>query len=624
MTPVGPSCMPFRNAASRGRPGWLDWLRAASSRVRAGSANAGVAGPALPASPAARGDGLVAPRVVWLLWLQGWDRAPELVRACAETWRHLNPGWRVRLLDQASLADVLPDEALAHVAGKSLEPEAFSDVVRLELLARYGGVWADATVYCLQPLDEWLPSRLTSGFFAFERPTPDRMLSSWFLAATQGCSLVQHWQRAARDYWATRTSRDHYFWVHRLFEACSAANPGFREAWDATPALSAVGPHRFQPYETRLAAVPTAADETFLAAPDVPVLKLTHKDQPAEAARHSAARRLCDRARPAGRRACLDPARPEVLVAWYGSFGGHGTIGDLLSLESVVARLAAEGWRVAHASAPEFMVPGATRVAWDEVDPQRFAAVIFTCGPIIAGHPQTEALFARFRGRPLLGVGVSLFDPAHERHADPFTAVLARQGGSERFEDVALVAPLPLLAPCDRAGRGLVIGLALRGPQAEYGTPNCLSDHTAHLARAAAEELLRPAGGRVETIDNHLARSGLAPRDIEARYAACDLVITSRFHGAMLALRHRVPFVAIDQIRGGGKVAPLLADGGWPHVLRADAAHAADVVRSASAALAEESRPLLEAARARATRGANVTLATMTHWLSNRCAPSLR
>ena len=188
-----------------------------------------------------------------MLWLQGWDAAPDLVRACAETWRRLNPTWQVRLLDATSLVDVLPAAAFAHVAGKSLEHEAFSDVVRLELLARYGGVWADATAYCLAPLDDWLVPRMTAGFFAFARPVPDRMLSSWLLAAVQGSGIVERWQQATRDYWAARTSRDHYFWVHRLFAACHDRDADFRAAWEAVPTLSAVGPHRFQSSATRLA-----------------------------------------------------------------------------------------------------------------------------------------------------------------------------------------------------------------------------------------------------------------------------------------------------------------------------------------------------------------------------------
>lgn len=564
------------------------------------------------------------PRVIWQLWLQGWDVAPEIVRACAETWRRRNPGWTVRRLDARSLAGVLPDGDLAVVAGTSPEPEAFSDLVRLALLARYGGVWVDATTYCLEPLDAWLPGRMASGFFAFARPAPDRLLSSWFLAAAAGSGIVQRWHDAAQEYWAGRAERDHYFWVHRLFAACHDCDPLFRAAWDATPTLPADASHRFIPYETRLAEPPTAADRAFLAAPDTPVLKLTHKRPPPEAPPGSAARVLCDLAWESGAAPAVGPSttaasRGEVLVAWYGSFAGHGTIGDLLSLEAVVARLVAEGWRVAHASAADLDIPGATRVAWDQVDPGRFTAAAFTCGPIIRGHPQTADLFARLRGRPLVGVGVSLFPAGHESHVDPFSAVLARQGAGERFEDVALVAPWPT-PPLQRGAErpGPLVGLVLRGPQAEYGAAACLWERTERLAMVAAEHVARVAGGRVAPIENHLARSGLAPRDIERRYAECDLVITSRFHGAMLALRHGVPFVAIDPIRGGGKVEPLLAGRGWPHVLRADAVGDDDMVRAADAALATESRTRLGAVRDAAVAAANRTLQALTDWLAAR------
>ncbi|MGH6952032.1 MAG: capsular polysaccharide synthesis protein, partial [Vitreimonas sp.] len=27
------------------------------------------------------------PRIVWTLWLQGWDAAPETARACLASWR---------------------------------------------------------------------------------------------------------------------------------------------------------------------------------------------------------------------------------------------------------------------------------------------------------------------------------------------------------------------------------------------------------------------------------------------------------------------------------------------------------------------------------------------------------
>ena len=123
------------------------------------------------------------PRTIWILWFQGWDRAPEIVSACRRSWEDLNPGWDVRALSNAELPHLLGhDSPLRANAGAWFTPQAHSDLVRIDLLARYGGVLVDATALCAKPLDDWLPDVMGSGFFAFDAPAPDRMISSWFLA----------------------------------------------------------------------------------------------------------------------------------------------------------------------------------------------------------------------------------------------------------------------------------------------------------------------------------------------------------------------------------------------------------------------------------------------------------
>ena len=100
------------------------------------------------------------PRIVWMLWLQGWDQAPDVARAALASWLGRNPGWRVHAIDRAALDQFLPISVLAAIFGTPKEPEALSDQIRLELLARYGGVWVDATALCARPLDAWLPAAM--------------------------------------------------------------------------------------------------------------------------------------------------------------------------------------------------------------------------------------------------------------------------------------------------------------------------------------------------------------------------------------------------------------------------------------------------------------------------------
>jgi hypothetical protein len=175
--------------------------------------------------------------------------------------------------------------------------EAQSDRIRMELLRRHGGVWADATCYCLQPLEEWLPSKLApAGFFAFDRPAPDRMLSSWFLAASKGNYIVEQWRRLTREYWADRNERDHYFWFHRLFEQGYRSDTQFKAMWDATPKVPADGPHYYVPYHLKLTRPATAMDQLLIRNAAVPLLKLTHKLRPNEHQSNSVLHTLCDRA----------------------------------------------------------------------------------------------------------------------------------------------------------------------------------------------------------------------------------------------------------------------------------------------------------------------------------------
>jgi len=233
------------------------------------------------------------PRTIWCLWVQGWANAPDLVKACAASWRRHNPDWRLHLLAGNTLDHYL--DPLPRPAGADLPIEARSDVLRIELLHRFGGIWVDSTVYCLRPLDGWIGHALPSGFFAFDRPMPDNMLASWFLAAEPGSYLVEVWRRRAAAYWENRTERDHYFWFHRLFAEAYQSDAKFRAIWDATPKLSADGPHWFAPYQEQLFKPVDDRDRLIVETAQTPMLKLTHKLAHEKGGRGTTYRWLCDR-----------------------------------------------------------------------------------------------------------------------------------------------------------------------------------------------------------------------------------------------------------------------------------------------------------------------------------------
>jgi len=65
-------------------------------------------------------------------------------------------------------------------------------------------------------------------------------------------------------------------------------------------------------------------------------------------------------------------------------------------------------------------------------------------------------------------------------------------------------------------------------------------------------------------------RSPATAGQVLAVVARLDVVVTTRLHGLVLALRSGVPAVAVDPVAGGGKVGAQARAWGWPAVVSAE------------------------------------------------------
>jgi mannosyltransferase OCH1-like enzyme len=126
------------------------------------------------------------PKNIWIYWHQGEDAAPDIVKRCIASWRDRNPEWNVRVLDNSMVSPVTRDERFRFEHWPGLTLQHFSDLVRLKLLSMHGGVWADASMYCSTPLDDWLPEISTSGFFAYRGIRRGRIIGNPFLVSQAG------------------------------------------------------------------------------------------------------------------------------------------------------------------------------------------------------------------------------------------------------------------------------------------------------------------------------------------------------------------------------------------------------------------------------------------------------
>ncbi len=187
------------------------------------------------------------PRLVWILWYQGDDHQPFIVQKCIESWVKRNPSWNVIILDSSKVDEYI-DIEIPPAKLSMLTLAHQSDLVRLALLGKYGGIWADATTFCTKPLDEWIDSATSSGFFAFQNPAKDRIMSNWFMAAQPECPITLRLSEQLMDYWDRNSfNKPNRFqcYATKLFSKLLNQSPRTSKFW-TSPFFSRI--LKIQPY----------------------------------------------------------------------------------------------------------------------------------------------------------------------------------------------------------------------------------------------------------------------------------------------------------------------------------------------------------------------------------------
>ncbi|OQO89390.1 polysaccharide pyruvyl transferase [Saccharomonospora piscinae] len=244
-----------------------------------------------------------------------------------------------------------------------------------------------------------------------------------------------------------------------------------------------------------------------------------------------------------------------VLVTGWPSFlRGEATAGDVLSMRRVADALDGAGIAVDTAWSPSLR-PGGLHL--EDADPGAYTHVVFACGP--AHGEQVEWLHRRYPACRRIAVGVSVLDPRCPAAAG-FHRILARDGLGE---------PQPDLSYAAHTDRVPVAALMLAPGQYEYGGRRRHEQvHKILLHWATGLDCARvDLDTRLDTADwRHCA----SPDQFASLLARFDVVVTTRMHGLVLALRAGVPAVAVDPVAGGGKVTAQAHALGWPAVIPAE------------------------------------------------------
>lgn len=92
---------------------------------------------------------------IWICWWQGQDNAPDIVKRCVESIQTHAGNHKVVIITDENYTDFVsfPDWIEEKYRKGIITKTHLSDLLRLSLLAQYGGVWLDSTFYCTGDLE---------------------------------------------------------------------------------------------------------------------------------------------------------------------------------------------------------------------------------------------------------------------------------------------------------------------------------------------------------------------------------------------------------------------------------------------------------------------------------------
>ncbi len=202
-----------------------------------------------------------ASKKVWVCWFQGIENAPHLVKRC---YRSLNENLcdrEIVLITAENMSDYVhfPQFILEKWEKGVITHTHLTDLLRLELLTRYGGLWIDATVLCTSPENAIPKYFFDSELFLFQCLKPGRdghshINSSWLISAKTNNRILQATKYLCYEYWKTHNSMIDYFLLHEMMAIVSEHYP---DEWNAVVPRDNAAPHilllrLFDPYDERI------------------------------------------------------------------------------------------------------------------------------------------------------------------------------------------------------------------------------------------------------------------------------------------------------------------------------------------------------------------------------------
>lgn len=158
---------------------------------------------------------------VWVCWFQGLDNAPALVKRCYESLKQNLTDREIILITSDNMCHYVefPKFILKKWQAGQITHTHMTDLLRLELLIKYGGMWIDATVLCTSKRENIPDYFFNSDLFLYQILKPGRdgqaqPISSWLISAKTNNKILITARYLCYEYWKKNNEIVDYFLFH--------------------------------------------------------------------------------------------------------------------------------------------------------------------------------------------------------------------------------------------------------------------------------------------------------------------------------------------------------------------------------------------------------------------------
>lgn len=131
---------------------------------------------------------------IWICWWQGLDNAPEIVKACVKSIKRNAGEHEVICVTEDNYKDYISfplwveEKRRRNIISRTI----YSDLLRMAILSKYGGIWIDSTFFCTKKHFDILTNL---PLWSIKRPDYLRcsVACGYFANYSLGCSYDNRW-----------------------------------------------------------------------------------------------------------------------------------------------------------------------------------------------------------------------------------------------------------------------------------------------------------------------------------------------------------------------------------------------------------------------------------------------